>query len=417
MPTPFIKAMAKKHHKSEKEVEEAWENAKDIVEREYDSVGGKFGLVVKITKRILKIKESVSFAELILAEELVPFKPSKTTSFLQQWSRGDMIAAYRVDDEITAELSKTVQDTTYTLYRGWKFGDHESMYEKMGFHYRDMVVGKKLKLKVEKLRSWSKSKKVAENFSNPKFDSINERVMTDQELDHMGLDHGELIGLSVVIQIKVKAKSVFADLTNVPTRFLEHAHEEQEVILNPGNYTVTIIDVASHVHNSPKHQKAETRKKQIALIHAYASALTQDGPLTKDEIEQYIDHDPDLELPLLHPLVAAVFLLVFGFTDHNFCNKIQKMIDADIIRNDGEESALTPEDLGYFLRYIKNNEDDDLSYYDQLQTQFTFYNKPKKVHKPRTAEDGDYHDHTDKPVDLDDIESDFEMPAGDWEPE
>ena len=415
MPTPFIKAMAKKHHKSEKEVEEAWENAKDIVEREYDSVGGKFGLVVKITKRILNIKESVSFVELILAEELIPFKPSKTTSFLQQWSRGDMIAASRVDDEITTELSKTVQDSTYTLYRGWKFGDHESMYEKMGFHYHDMVVGKKLKLKVEKLRSWTKSKEVAEKFTNPKYDSINERVHSDHELDEMGFDHGELLGLSVLIQVRVNAKDVFADLTNVPARFLTHAHEEQEVILKAGEYTVEIIDVQEHIHSSPKHRKAERFKEKLKLIFAVAQAMYKASPpLKTSDLDSYLqDTDGEHLEQLLDPLHAAVFLLTFGFNSIKFLDEIKSLMEHDIIRDqedaDGNIGSITRADIAYLIHYIEDDLDNEKNYSDRIQTEFSHFGTP-----PRSKS---ISDKKHEVVDLDKIDTDFEMPAGDWEPE
>lgn len=412
MSAPFIKAMAKKHHKTEKEVSDAWDNAKGIVEREYDSIGGKFGLVAKITKRILKIKESISFSELILAEDIVPLKPSKTTAFLQQWSRGDMIAASRVDDEITAELSKTVQDPTYTLYRGWKFGDHETMYEKMGFHHHDMVVGKKLKLKVEKLRSWTKSKKVAENFADPKFDSINDRVYSDHELDEMGMEHGELIGLSVIIQIKVKAASVFADLTNAPTRFLEHAHNEEEVILKAGDYTVTILDVASHVHDSPAHHKAETLKQKIKLIYVFAQSMYRNSaPIKVSDIDEYILDEGGSKL--LDPVHAAVFLLTLGFEDSSVVQRIKKLIQTKVIRDqvdeDGNLGTILVSDILHFINYITEEHDEELSFSDRLQSEFAHFAKAKR--------NVDTTPKKDAVVDLDNIDSEFDLTGIDWEPE
>ena len=253
----------------------------------------------------------------MLNEAIIKLSDLPTKKFLHSWTRGDMSAAFKITPEIIENLKPTIQDTNYVLYRGWKFASVREVREKLNVEFSELDVGDSFKLKTDKMRSWSKSRDVADNFSNPRFDSITGIEMHDDHLDDMGYRHGETLGYSVLLQITVKSDSVIADLENVPPSIMEHGHEESEVILKPGVYTVHVISASEHVHVSQKHVDEAAAVEIVGKTLKKIKFVAGDK-FTFDEMLEKFDH-------LLSDEEAITMAMIYGFglDDEEVLNKIE----------------------------------------------------------------------------------------------
>jgi hypothetical protein len=74
MPSLALKHLADKQHISAAQIEELWDKAKQIVSKEYGSPGkvkNYWALVMSITKKMMGLKEGISFKEFLVFENLL----------------------------------------------------------------------------------------------------------------------------------------------------------------------------------------------------------------------------------------------------------------------------------------------------------------------------------------------------------
>ena len=72
MPAPALKHLAKVRHIDMDRAEHLWDKAKGIVSKEYGSrekVKGYWALVMGITKKMMGMKEGLTFREYLLSEQ------------------------------------------------------------------------------------------------------------------------------------------------------------------------------------------------------------------------------------------------------------------------------------------------------------------------------------------------------------
>lgn len=250
---------------------------------------------------------------LFVKEELINPNSSATKKFIFKWSRGDMSAIDHVSPEVISDLKDTVQDNSFVLFRGWKFSDQSEMMSKLGIK-ANLRAGDTFTLSTEKIRSWSKSKTVAEQFANPKYDSINGRVHSDHEIEGMGYNHGDLLGITVVLKTTVPKSKVMADLQNLPPNLIAHGHDEQEVIVNAGKLKVEVISCETHSHQSP-------HKIDVRQLYKLISHTIEELHLQPDTFEKMCEKFENLPTNA----EAALLLMVYGFENEHHLSEIEEM--------------------------------------------------------------------------------------------
>ena len=312
----------------------------------------------------------------MLNEAIIKLLDLPTKKFLHSWTRGDMSAASTITPEIIQNLKSTVQDDNYTLFRGWKFASEREVHEKLNVEFSELDIGDSFKLKTDKMRSWSKSKAVADDFSNPRFDSITGMHMHDDHLDDMGYKHGETLGYSVLLQITVKSDSVIADLENVPPSIMQHGHEESEVILKPGTYTVHVISASEHVHVSQRHVDESAIMEIVGKTLRQIKFINGDT-YSFDEMLEKFDH-------MLSNEEAITMAMIYGFghDDEEVLNKIEHHRIHN--HNDLYNSLIkyirnfirTGEDPQYLSRLYKHLMKRDVSKNSFLDSNFDFNWEP-----------------------------------------
>lgn len=139
----------------------------------------------KITTNTMKLQK--------LSEAIVQPNVKGTAAFVKKWTTGNPLADQHLTTDVKRDLQRTVQDDTFVLYRGWKFASFEDMKEQLGTS--ELKAGSAFQLNTSDLRSWSKSISVAERFANPRIDTITGEHYSDHDIEKMGYNHGELLGV------------------------------------------------------------------------------------------------------------------------------------------------------------------------------------------------------------------------------
>lgn len=117
----------------------------------------------------------------------------------------------------------------------------------------ELKAGSAFQLNTSDLRSWSKSISVAERFANPRIDTITGEHYSDHDIEKMGYNHGELLGVTIIIEASIDKQHILVDFENIPDVILEHGHSEAEVVVLPGSYMVHVHTIDTHHHSSPNH--------------------------------------------------------------------------------------------------------------------------------------------------------------------
>lgn len=297
----------------------------------------------------------MKLARLLMTEAIIAPKEKTTKLFIRKWSHGDMSAIDHLSDEVISDLHATVQDESYTLYRGWKFEDSSEMIAKLGIR-KQLEVGDTFVLSTEKIRSWSKSKSVAEQFANPKFDSINGREHSDHEIEGMGYSHGDLLGITVVLKTTAPDSKIMADLENLPPGLMSHGHDELEVIVHAGKFNVEVISFDVHTHTSPNHiDKNNLNKLMVNVVSDYN--ITPD---TFENIAEKFEHLPNNE-------EAAFLLLVFGFDNEDILTHVDEL-------HTNYSNNLSDEQYKLIRNYIREYHNSGEDPYD-LRTEWRHFKK------------------------------------------
>lgn len=174
---------------------------------------------------------------------------SKTETFLLKWTEGSTRASLHLTQSVKDDLKKTVTETTYKVYRGWKFADPDDLAKIFGVTHKNLKPGARVKVKLDTLHSWTKDKSEAVKFSNPRFDSFEKEWFDDEAIEDLGYERGDLLGLGVLVEATIPAKQVLSDLENVDPDILQYNDEESEIITLAGDYDVTVIAVDVHYFN------------------------------------------------------------------------------------------------------------------------------------------------------------------------
>jgi hypothetical protein len=251
--------------------------------------------------------------KLLVREAQINPSTSATKNFVFKWSRGDMSAIDHITPDVISDLKATVQDNSFVLYRGWKFSDQAEMFTKLGIK-KNLSVGDTFTLSTEKIRSWSKSEHVAEQFANPRYDSINGKIHSDHEIESMGYNHGELLGITVVLKTTVPKSKVMADLENLPPHLIAHGHDELEVIVNAGKLKVEVLSCETHSHKSP--HKVDTK-----LLHTLIMEIVDNFKLGRASFKEMCDKFDNLPTNS----EAALLLMVYAFEDESLISEIDEM--------------------------------------------------------------------------------------------
>lgn len=172
-----------------------------------------------------------------------------TASFLAKWTAGSTKAILLLSSSVKNDLKKTVTQDTYKVYRGWKFNDEESVADVFGNSHPNLRKGAKVSVKLDSPHSWTKDKSEAIKFANPKYDSLDQKWVDSDDLDDMGYEYGDLIGIGILVSAELKKEEVVADLDNIDSNLLQYSGEEKEIITDKGEFSVEIIDVQVYHHS------------------------------------------------------------------------------------------------------------------------------------------------------------------------
>lgn len=73
MPNKLLYALSKKHDIPVSDLEDKWNDAKEIVLKQYGTINGKYGILMTIFKRMTNLGESkISFSEFLWLNEMNP---------------------------------------------------------------------------------------------------------------------------------------------------------------------------------------------------------------------------------------------------------------------------------------------------------------------------------------------------------
>lgn len=179
-----------------------------------------------------------------------------TLSFLAKWTTGSSSALNYLNPIVKRELKTTVTESSYTVYRGWKFNDDDDLKELFGDKFPR--AGDTVTLELKSPTSWSKEQTSAADFASPRFDTIEKRWYDDDEISEMGYDIGDLLGVGVLVQATLSSSQVMADLEHLSD--VTVYDDEAEVICDKTTVTVKILVADKHFFKDleePEHDDEE----------------------------------------------------------------------------------------------------------------------------------------------------------------
>jgi hypothetical protein len=180
--------------------------------------------------------------------EIISLKHN-TELFLSKWTEGSSRAIAYLSTLVKHDLKKTVTEDSYKVYRGWKFNDEDLVADLFGTNHPNLKSGTKVKVKLESPHSWTKDKAEAVKFANPRYDSLNKHWVDDEELEDLGYEAGDLLGIGILVSATILKDAVIADLDNVNSDILSYDDKEHEIISDKGEFLVEIIDVTVYNHD------------------------------------------------------------------------------------------------------------------------------------------------------------------------
>lgn len=167
----------------------------------------------------------------------------KTETILKRWTKGLPTSTQIMDPEIVKDLAQTITDSQYTLYRGFKFHDGEEFFEKIKKPHNKIKTGMSFTINSTTPQSWTTNLEQGKNFSTPSWNSMAHEPFTDEDFDNAEIFEGDLIGIGLLVKCVISPSSILADLNNAPRCALSYSTKENEVIVKPGKYKVTVISI------------------------------------------------------------------------------------------------------------------------------------------------------------------------------
>jgi 2'-5' RNA ligase len=212
-----------------------------------------------------------------------------TKEFLNQWSYGNNQAPRKLVPTVLDELKQTVKEDSYALYRGYKFDNEFWAKEKFGIDWEALKQGQTVSLSITSATSWSKSKDIAEKFADPRYNSFAGQIYEDAEIRDLGIEEGDEIGLSLLVEAIIPAAMVIADLTQISSSLL-NGKDEQEVIVK-GDVTAKVV-MLRRVNWDPEDEPEENYTDNFeSLTPAQEEAIKR---LTEESLKKmYLTEEGD----------------------------------------------------------------------------------------------------------------------------
>lgn len=126
-----------------------------------------------------------------------------TVTFLSKWTKGSTQAVLSLKQSVKDELKQTVKDSKYLVYRGWKFHDEDDVADVFGTSHPNLKKGARVKIKLNSIHSWTKDRREAIKFANPKYDSFEQRWVEGPDLDELGYDEGDMLGIGILVAAEI----------------------------------------------------------------------------------------------------------------------------------------------------------------------------------------------------------------------
>lgn len=187
---------------------------------------------------------------------------------MRLWCEGSTQAIRKFLPSVQQELKKSVVKSNYKVYRGYKFDEEgftrsgSSIEDLLGCSFESMEIGKTAEINCSTLTSWTKSEKVAKEFSNPRFNSIENLYFSDEDITEIGYDYGDILGLSVVLEADIPADYVLADLTKISN--VSHGHEAEIIVR--GKFPAKILHFETVVHNPETSFKGDSIEDELPSV-------------------------------------------------------------------------------------------------------------------------------------------------------
>jgi Holliday junction resolvase RusA-like endonuclease len=159
-----------------------------------------------------------------------------TKRFIDLWVSGESKALRILNQEIKSELKTSLSQDNYRLMRTWKFTSQEELEEFFGV---PVSRGKKVEVNLPSPTSWTKAPQVAQSFSNPRIDAFSKKYFSDEDLEEMEYEEGELLAISVTCFSSIPKKNLIADLDNI--KGIKDHLDEKEVIVDSGTLSITVM--------------------------------------------------------------------------------------------------------------------------------------------------------------------------------
>jgi hypothetical protein len=241
----------------------------------------------------------------------------QTKNFISKWVEGSTRAIALATPSVRSELKTTVTSNEYNVFRGWKFVEENDCNELFGSKL--LQVGTEYTINLESWHSWTKEKKEAVKFSNPRFDSMEKRWFDDSDISELGYDYGDILGVGVLVEATIPASGVIADLSLLASIT---SYDEQEIITGKGQFKVKVLDIKKYFfediedesedesdevdwteHN--KEAEAEHKKMEVAQSDISAALKKANFKETEKDIIRFLTSEQTDEFP-----IAAI--MVYG---------------------------------------------------------------------------------------------------------
>lgn len=216
------------------------------------------------------------------ATELLEHKLSSATKqWIDLWSSGSNNALRVLNGSIQQDLTQTVVDRKYRLFRSWKFNDAETFEEYFGIPFEQAKRGVALTFTNNTPLSWTKSKEIAKKFFDPRYDALNAEPFTDSEISDLGYDYGDSLGVSITVLGLFDPRDILVDLDHVGGS----QYEESEVIVKGGQYQATVLEAKEHTFEEPTPEPENSHDSTTLALNDEAELIEH----IKTMIPEYYD--------------------------------------------------------------------------------------------------------------------------------
>jgi hypothetical protein len=245
----------------------------------------------------------------------------ETEVILKHWTKGLPTATQIMKPEVVEDLAQTVNNSQYTLYRGFKFHDKDEFLDKMKKPFEKIKKGMSFNINSSTPQSWTTNIEQGKKFSTPSWNSMAHEPFTDDDYDDAEIFEGDLIGIGMLVQCTFEPSMILADLNNAPRWALAYSTKENEVIVKPGKYKVKILNIIEEKRPIQEHEPSE-HEIDLDRINKEQEQELQDIKKTQQLLPQLIKrcgYDPTKKEDVLKcitdfndEMMMMAFLVIYG---------------------------------------------------------------------------------------------------------